>query len=35
MPGLRKRPELTATMQQLVLKVLGVGAISAADFALH
>jgi len=34
-PGLHRRPELSATVQQLALMTIGAGATSAADFALH
>ena len=34
-PGLHKRTELGATAQQIVLILLGVGAIALTDAALH
>jgi len=34
-PGLHKRPEFSATVQQIVLIVLGVGVIFVAHSTLH
>ena len=34
-PGLHKRPEFSATMQQLALIILGVNVIVVADYVLH